>query len=155
MAQSNALPTGDQKVICSIPTVSGHILFWNWSWKYLCPHNLWEEDIDFGVDPIGIGIGIGVTLSCLHNILWTSGWILTKFSWIFNWDITKNRIEFGDLDLLVKVTAAEKPWKFLIAWHFSENTVTSFYSDSLPLADSRRAVVSFWQKHVYKYWLAA
>ena len=27
------------------------------------------------------------------------------------------------------------------------------YSDSLPSADSRRAVVSFWQKNVHKYWL--
>ena len=28
-----------------------------------------------------------------------------------------------------------------------------FYSHSLPSADSRRAVVSFWQKIVHKYWL--
>ena len=27
-----------------------------------------------------------MTLMCLHNILWTNGWILTKFSWIYNWD---------------------------------------------------------------------
>ena len=35
-----------------------------------------------GADPVGVGIGIDLTLSCLHNILWTSGWILTKFLWI-------------------------------------------------------------------------
>ena len=29
-------------------------------------------------------------LSCLHNIFWTHGWILTRFSWICNLDITKN-----------------------------------------------------------------
>ena len=52
--------------------------------------------IDIGADPVGVsicvstGIDIGVTLSCLHNILKTSGWILTKFSWIYKWDITKN-----------------------------------------------------------------
>ena len=28
-----------------------------------------------------------------------------------------------------------------------------FYNHSLPSADSRRAVVSFWQKNVHKYWL--
>ena len=53
---------------------------------------------DFGADPVGVGIGI--TLSCLHNILWTSGWILTKFSWIYNWYITKNWLDFDDLDLI-------------------------------------------------------
>ena len=30
-----------------------------------------------------------------------------------------------------------------------------FYGHSLPSTDSRRAVVSFWRKNVYKYWLAA
>ena len=43
---------------------------------------------DFGVDPVGISVGI--TLSCLHNILRNNGWILTKFSWIYNWDIIMN-----------------------------------------------------------------
>ena len=64
----------------------------------------------FGVDPvcIGVGIGIGLTLSFLHNIIWTSGWILTKFSWIHNWDITKNCSDFRDLDLIFKDTAVEK-----------------------------------------------
>ena len=63
-------------------------------------------------------------LSCLHNILCTSGWILTKFSWIYNWVITKNRLDFGDLDLIFKVTAVEK---MIIQGEgtsvFSENTV--------------------------------
>ena len=30
-----------------------------------------------------------------------------------------------------------------------------FYSQSLPSADSRSAVVSFWWKNVHKYWLTA
>ena len=51
-------------------------------------------------------IGVGVTLSCLHNVLWTSGWILTKFSWIYNWNIAKNWIDLGDLDEIFKITAA-------------------------------------------------
>ena len=45
------------------------------------------EPIDVG---LGVGIGVGMTLSCLHNILFTSGWILTKFSLIYNCDITKS-----------------------------------------------------------------
>ena len=37
-------------------------------------YHLWGVGhIDFGSDPVGIGVGIGMTLSCLHNILWTSG----------------------------------------------------------------------------------
>ena len=46
--------------------------------------------MDSGADLIGVGIGVGIDmiLSCLHNILSTSGWILTKFSWIYDWNIT-------------------------------------------------------------------
>ena len=87
--------------------------------------------IDFGADPVGddvgvgvgIGIGVGMTLPCLHNILWTSGWILTKFSRTYNWDITKKWLDFDDLDLLYKATAVEElkiyGWGTSI---FSENT---------------------------------
>ena len=42
--------------------------------------------IDFCADPVDVGS----TLFCLHNILCTSSRILTKFSWIYNWNITKN-----------------------------------------------------------------
>ena len=45
---------------------------------------------DFSVDPFGVALGVGVTCSCLHSNLWTIGWILTKFSWVYNLDITKN-----------------------------------------------------------------
>ena len=53
-------------------------------------------------------VGVGVTLSCLHNILWTSGWILIKFSWIYNWVITKNWLDFIELGLIFKITTVEK-----------------------------------------------
>ena len=66
-----------------------------------------EEDIDFVVDPVGFGVNVSNTLSSLHNILRTSGWILTKFSWIQNWD-NKEVIRFGDLELVFKVTGVEK-----------------------------------------------
>ena len=57
--------------------------------------------IDFGADPVGFSVGVGVriSLSCLHNILWTSGRILTKFSMTNGSDITRNWLYFGDLDL--------------------------------------------------------
>ena len=36
----------------------------------------------FGADPVGVnvGVGVGVTLSCLHDISWTGGCILIKFT---------------------------------------------------------------------------
>ena len=74
------------------------------------PTHLWGGGHIFGADPVGgvnVGVGIGghiffadpvggvnvgirITLSFLHNRLLTSGWIPTEFSWINNWDITKN-----------------------------------------------------------------
>ena len=38
----------------------------------------------FGADPVGVGVRVSIsgTLSCLHNISWTSGWILTTFAWM-------------------------------------------------------------------------
>ena len=46
----------------------------------------------------------------------------TKFSWLCNWDITKNWLDFGDLDLIFKVTAVEK---LKILWHFLVCTISS------------------------------
>ena len=56
----------------------------------------------FNADPVGIGI----TLSCLHNILWN--WLDSYQIFMDNWDIhvTKNWLDFGDL--IFKVTAVEK-----------------------------------------------
>ena len=62
--------------------------------------------IDFDAAPVGVGVSM--TLSCLRNILWSSGGILTKFSRIHNWDITKNWLDFGNLDIIFKVTAIQK-----------------------------------------------
>ena len=40
----------------------------------------------------------------------------------------------------------------ILSWRL---TINIFYGHSLPSADSRRAVFSFWQKNVHKYWLTA
>ena len=112
--------------------------FW-FFFLFIMSPNLWGGgSIDFGEDAVGVGIGIGVsvTLSCLHNILWTNGWSLIKFSKTYNWYITKNWLDFGDLDLIFKVTAAEKLKKSGrggggvgggAAFVFSENTVTILF----------------------------
>ena len=48
------------------------------------PHRRGGEHIVFGADPAGVGVMVGVgvslSLSCLHDISWTSGLILTKFA---------------------------------------------------------------------------
>ena len=68
----------------------------------------------FAADPVSVGVGfcdgvcVGVTLSCLLNILCTSGRTPTTFSWIDNEDTTKHCSEFGDLDLILKVTTVQK-----------------------------------------------
>ena len=58
------------------------------------PHRWRGGYIVFGADPVGVGVsvgvsvsasvgvGVGVTLSFLHDISWTGGWILTKFAWM-------------------------------------------------------------------------
>ena len=46
------------------------------------PHQEGGGHIVFGADPVDIGVSVSVTLSCLHNISWTGGSILTKFAWM-------------------------------------------------------------------------
>ena len=46
-----------------------------------------------------------MTVSCRHDISWTSRQILTKFAGILHWDTVKSWLGFGDLDLIFKVTA--------------------------------------------------
>ena len=48
-------------------------LIWSYDDNYV-PHLWWGEHIDFGVDPVGVGVCVDVTLSCLHNVLWISGY---------------------------------------------------------------------------------
>ena len=64
--------------------------------------------IDFGPDPVAVSLGVSITLSYLHNIMCTNGLILTRYSWIYNLDMTKNWLDIGDLDLIFNVTTVEK-----------------------------------------------
>ena len=98
---------------------------------------------------------IGMRLSCLHNILWISGWILTKFSWIYSWDQTKNWLDLCDLDIIFKVTAIEKLkilWHFLVwalAWDFvctiSCEPVVGFYQSFMGIwLGHNKELIRFW-----------
>ena len=43
---------------------------------------------------------------CLHVILWTIGWNVTKFASLYKLDRINSILDFGDLGLIFKVTAA-------------------------------------------------
>ena len=62
-----------------------HLCRWV-KWYIYVPRRRGGGHIVFGADPVGVGgsvgVGISVTLSCLHDISWTGGWILTKFVWM-------------------------------------------------------------------------
>ena len=47
--------------------------------------------------------GVGMTISCVHDISWSSDWNFTKLAWIYHWDKLKSWLDFGDLDLIFKV----------------------------------------------------
>ena len=91
----------------------------NWQIQFLCPSSYGEVDIwrHHQHDTF---------LSAQYLVYqWLDSF---KFSWIYNWDITKNWIDFGELDLIFKVTAVEKlkihGWGTSV---FSENTISSFF----------------------------
>ena len=43
---------------------------------------------------------------CLHVVSWTIGWNVTKFARLYKSDRINNLLDFGDLDLIFKVTAS-------------------------------------------------
>ena len=43
-------------------------------------------------------------MASLHPISWRNGWILTKLAQLYYCDMKKNWLDFGDLDLIFKVT---------------------------------------------------
>ena len=88
-------PWSNEKIISTFRT--DLYLIWiyvGWSTNLVVSSTQQEGDIDFGVDPIGVSVCVSITFSCLHNILWSSHWILPKFSWLYSWAITKNWLEW-------------------------------------------------------------
>ena len=57
------------------------------------------------------GTNLSQNMRVLHNISWTSWWILTRFTLIKHLDMIKSWMGFGDLDLIFKVTARLNPPK--------------------------------------------
>ena len=68
-------------------------------------------------------IGICVA-SCLHSITWTNGWILTKLAQTHYWEGGKKCSDFGDRDLIFKVTPAL--WNFLVLNQMTDSGQTSY-----------------------------
>ena len=57
-----------------------------------------EGYIVFGADPIGVGVGIGVGVHFFVSVHY--------LAFIHCWEEGKSRLDFGDLDLIFKVTGA-------------------------------------------------
>ena len=72
--------------------------------------------IAFGADPVGVRIA-----SCLHSFFWSNRWILTKLAYTHYWDGGKNWLDFGDLDLIFKVTPV------IFMSNFDQNTLSALY----------------------------
>ena len=67
------------------------------------PLELREKLNACGVDPVSLRVA-----SCLHSVSWTNGWILTKHAQTHYWEGGKKLLDFGDFDLIFKVTQALK-----------------------------------------------
>ena len=53
---------------------------WSIFFFYYVPH--WRGGGHTVCDADPVCVGVNMTLSCLHDISWTGGWILTKFAWM-------------------------------------------------------------------------
>ena len=58
--------------------------------------------IVFGADPVGVSM----TLSCLHNVLRASGWILIRFMWLYY----KDTWQTTDYILMILTLFSRSQW---------------------------------------------
>ena len=69
----------------------------------------------FDVDPVVVGVNVGVGVGVDVTQYLVNQWLDTyQVSWIYNWDITKYWLYFGDIDLIFKATAISR--KTEISW---------------------------------------
>ena len=99
--------------------------------------------IAFGADPVSVRLA-----SCLHSISWTNKWILTKLAKTYYLE-GGNWLDFGDLDLIFKVTPAL--WNFQIltpkslSASYLLNQMTDFSQTSFIVTlGSFKDLIRFW-----------
>ena len=93
--------------------------------------------IAFGADPVGIRVAS-----------WTNGWILTKLAYTHYWEGGKKWLDFGDLDLIFKVTLALK------FSNFDQKSLSAPYLLN-QMRDSGQTsnIVTFgWLKDLIRFW---
>ena len=100
--------------------------------------------IAFGADPVGIGVA-----HCVCSIPWTDRWILTKLAQTHYWEGGKKWLDFGNLDLIFKVTPA--------LWNFQLLTKKSLCAPYLlnQMTDSGQTsdiVMVGWFKDLIRFW---
>ena len=95
--------------------------------KSLCAHYILNQWLEFHQTSIDISLGHGKEVirfwwhwphcqshyiiktknqPCMHYISWINSWNLTKLAQIHHWDGGNKWLDFGDLDLIFKVTPA-------------------------------------------------
>ena len=106
----------------------------------------------FGADPVGVA-------HCLHSTSWTNGWILTKLAQTHYWEGGKKWLDFGDLDLIFKVTPAL--WNFqkkkacvhhtikTVKWALSAPYFLNQMTDS---GQTSYIVILGWFKDLVRFW---
>ena len=93
----------------------------------------------FGADPVGVLV---VSFPC---VIWTSGWILTKLAYVHCCEGGKGWFDFGDRDLIFKVTFAL--WNILniVPARFLLNQWMDFDQICIDtLLGGRKEVIRFW-----------
>ena len=94
---------------------------------------------------------------CAHSISWINRWNLTKLAQIHHWDWGKKWLDFGDLDLIFKVTQTQILIEKSLCAHCILNQWLEFYQTSTDTSLGQgKEVIRFWwpwphfQGHYFK-----
>ena len=79
---------------------------------------------------------------CVHSVLWTNRWNLTKLAQIYYWDWGKKWLDFGDLYFIFKVTPALWNWGRQHSFVEIDHEIFSMVILSLPLIQEGQLSVS-------------
>ena len=90
---------------------------------------------------------------CVHSISWINRWNLTKLAQIHHWDWGKKWLDFGDLDLIFKVTPALWNSNFdrkeLVCTLSLEPMVEFYQTSTDTLLGQGKEVIRFWWPRPY------
>ena len=100
--------------------------------------------IAFGADPVGVRVA-----HCLRSISWTSGCILTKLAQTHYWEGGNKWLDFRDLYLIFKFTAALRNFQILTKKKFVCTSLLNQMTDS---GQTSYIVTLRWFKDLIRFW---